>query len=930
MTFERSIDERIARRALGEVAPWKTWPIAGQEGPLMASAKLDVYAEDVVLKDGLTVHLRPIRPDDAERMLQMWSRLSPESIRMRFFSWRSMNAAQIRYFTELDYDRRFALVAEIAGRIVGVSRFDRLPEDPSTAEFAVLVEDAQQGRGIGTALLRALIPPAEDLGVTSFVGDILRENATMLRVVRDAGLEPAFAEDGTVVQARFRPIESEQFLATGDEQDRQAAVAALRSVFSPESIAVVGASRDANTIGGLVFANVLRGGFNGPVYPVNRTAPHVQSVPAYATVSDCPTVPEMVLVCVPAPHVTDVVREAARLGTKAAVIISAGFNEAGPEGEQRERELMEVVRSHGIRVVGPNCMGVLNASADVRMNATFSQIFPDPGRVAFSSQSGALGLAVLAAARRLGLGISSFASVGNKADISGNDLLQYWEADTDTDVILLYLESFGNPRKFGRLARRIGRSKPIAAVKSGRTAAGERAASSHTGALAAGDVAVEALFRQAGVIRTDTLEELFSVATVLSNQPLPAGSRVAILTNGGGPGILAADACESHGLAVPELAASTTAKLAEFLPAEAGIRNPVDMIASATAASYGRAMRILADDPAVDSLLVIFIPPVVTRAEDVADEMARAQREIGETTPILTVFMSETGIPDQLAEAKIPSFRFPERAAQALGHVARYARWRSAPLGSVVEISDADVGEARAVAAEALPEGAQEAWLDAQQTERLLRAFGIVTAASRIVDSPEGAASAQTQIGTPVAVKAAAPVHKTELGGIRLGLTTPDEAAEAVRDIDAALRDAGRDDVADAGFLVQEMVGDGVEMALGVSHDRTFGPILMVGLGGTLVELLRDVSVRIHPLTDADVEEMLSSLRGFPLLTGYRGADPVDIDALKQLLFRLSALVEEVPEIDELDLNPVFIRARGAAAVDARVKLARHARRPRR
>lgn len=896
----------------------------------------DPYAHDAVLKDGKTVHIRPITPADADRLWAMWQRLSPETIRLRFFGPRAMDREGIRFFTDLDMADRFALVAETAGRIVGVSRFDRLPEDPQNAEFAVIVEDAEQGRGVGTALLRALVEPAEDIGVTGFVGEVLRENSRMLRMMRDAGLSPAFSDYGSVVHTEFRTTPTEAFLATGDEQDRVAAVAALRSVFSPSSVAVVGASRDPRTIGGLVFDNMLRGRFAGPVYPVNPSAAHVQSVAAYASLSDCPTVPEMVLVCVPAPYVEDVVHEAARLGTKAAVIISAGFNEAGSEGGERERALMDVVRGHGIRVIGPNCMGVLNARADVRMNGTFSQVFPPPGRVAFSSQSGALGLAILAAAQRLGLGLSSFASVGNKADLSGNDLLQYWEADEDTDVILLYLESFGNPRKFGRIARRVGRTKPIVAVKSGRTTSGERAASSHTGALAAGDVAVDALFRQAGVVRVDTLEEMFDVAAILANQPVPAGRGVAILTNGGGPGILAADACESNGLAVPELAPETVERLAAFLPAEAGIRNPVDMIASANAENYGRAMRVLAEDPSIDTLVVIFIPPVVTRAEDVAREMAAAMADINtgrqpeDRVPVVSVFMSEQGYPTELAEARIPAFTFPEDAARALGRIARYGRWRDRPLGNVVEVTDADVATARAVVAEALGEDRADAWLTAGQAERLLSAFGITTARSRVVASPEEAAAAQEEFGTPVAVKAAAPVHKTELGGVRLGLSRPDQVADAVRQIAGDLARAGREDVVEQGFLVQEMVGDGVEMVVGVSHDWTFGPILLAGMGGTLVELLKDVSVRIHPLTDADVEEMLTGLRGYPLLTGYRGSEPVDVEAFKALLFRMSALVEEVPEIDEVDLNPVFVRRRGVAAVDARIKLARDHRRPRR
>ncbi|MPZ71749.1 MAG: GNAT family N-acetyltransferase [Nitriliruptorales bacterium] len=896
----------------------------------MTTADLDRYATDVVLKDGLTVHIRPVRPEDNDRMLEMWKRFSPETIRMRFFAPRTMDAEQMRFFSNVDYRDRFALVAETGGRIVGVSRFDRLGDKLDAAEFAVVVEDAEQGRGIGTALLRGLVEPAADLGITGFEGDVLRENSRMLRMMRDAGFAPAFRDFGSVLHTSFASTPTEQFLATGDEQGRLAAVAALTALFKPKSIAVVGASRDPKTIGGLVFDNLLTGGFQGPVFPVNPSASYVQSVAAYNTVADCPTVPEMVLVCVPAGHVTGVVEQAARLGTKAAVIISAGFNEAGRRGAAREQQLMEMVRAHGIRIVGPNCMGVLNASPRVRMNGTFSQVFPPPGRVAFSSQSGALGLAILAAAQRLGLGLSTFASIGNKADISGNDLLQYWEDDEDTDVILLYLESFGNPRKFGRLARRIGRSKPIVAVKSGRTTAGERAASSHTGALAAGDVAVAALFRQAGVIRTDTLEELFNVATVLANQPVPAGKGVAILTNGGGPGILAADACESNGLTVPELQPETIDALAEFLPAEAGIRNPVDMIASASAESYGRAMRVLAADPDVHALLVIFIPPIVTRAEDVALEMAAARGDIGADTPVLSVFMSEQGVPAELTQARIPSFRFPEGAAEALGKVARYGEWRNSDLGNVVEVRDADEAAARAIVDEVLADSVREGWLDARQTDRLLRAFGITTAPSRVVSTPEEAAAAQEEIGAAVAVKSAAPIHKTELGGVRLGLGRPSQVAEAVRGIADELRQAGRGDLVAAGFLVQEMVGDGIEMVVGVTHDPIFGPILVAGMGGTLVELLKDVAVRIHPLTDVDVDDMLTSLRGYPLLTGYRGSDPVDVEAFKALLFRLSAMVEAVPEISELDLNPVFVRRRGVAAVDARVKLARQQRPPRR
>jgi acetyl coenzyme A synthetase (ADP forming)-like protein len=886
----------------------------------MTLTDLGRYTQDAVTRDGRTVRIRPITPDDLDAMMDMWSRLSMETIRLRFFAPRRMDREQMRHFTEVDYHDRFALVAERSGKILGVARFDRLDEDPQTAEFAVLVEDAEQGKGIGTALLRALLTPAGDRDITNFRGDILRENRRMQNVLKDAGLEPVFTSIEGAVETSFRAVPSETFLRSVDDQDRAAAVAALRAVFLPQSIAVVGASRNVHSVGGLVFDNLRQGRYQGAVYPVNPATTVVQSVAAYASVADCPSVPDLVIVCVPAEHVVDVVTDAAQAGTPAAVIISAGFREVGPEGVEREEQLLDIARRHGIRIVGPNCMGVMNAGGDLRMNATFSQVFPDPGTVAFSSQSGALGLAILAAAKRLGLGMSSFASVGNKLDISGNDLIQYWESDPATDVILLYLESFGNPRKFGRIARRVGRSKPIVAVKSGRTVAGGRAASSRTGALAAGDVAVEALFRQAGVVRTETLSELFSVASVFANQPLPSGRRVGILTNGGGPGILAADACEAIGLEVAQLAPETCDELRSFLPAETGIGNPVDMVASTSAQTYGRALRTLAGDPNIDMVLVIFIPPVVTSADDVAEEIVAARDDIDAAVPLVSVFMSEAGMPPRLTEAGIPGFGFPEDAARALGQVAQYALWRRRPLGHVVEVTDVDEVAARTVVDQALT-GDGEVWLSAGQTEELLRSFGIPTARTRTVTTPEQAADAQRALGTAVAVKLAAPVHKTEIEGVRLGIETPDAAAEAVRDITVALRDYGREDLLSAGFMVQEMVTDGREMMVGVSQDPTFGPVLMVGLGGMLAELVADVSVRIHPLTDSDVDDMLVNLRGYPLLIGYRGSEPVDVLALKNLLFRLSALVEAVPEIAELDLNPVFVRTTGVAAVDARIRL---------
>jgi acetate---CoA ligase (ADP-forming) len=645
----------------------------------------------------------------------------------------------------------------------------------------------------------------------------------------------------------------------------------------------------------------------------------VQSVAAYPALSDCPEVPDLVVVCVPAPLVPDIVDEAGKLGVRAVCVISAGFSEVSGGGPDLQEDLMRRAQAHGLRIVGPNCMGLLNAAADHRLNATFSQLFPRPGRVGFLSQSGALGLSALKQLEEHRIGVSTFISVGNKSDVSGNDLLLYWEDDPDTDVILLYLESFGNPRRFARIARRIARRKPIVAVKGGRTGAGQRAVSSHTAAIAAGDVAVDALFRQSGVIRTDTLAEMLDVAAVLGSQPPPPGPRVAIVTNGGGPGALAADACEDRGLEVPQLSEETVALLRSFLAAEAAIGNPVDMIASSTAQQYGQTVRALADSSDVDAVLAIFIPPVVTRAEDVAAALASAQAEMPADKTLVAVFMDTGQAPDALAEAGIPFFTAPEPAATALGRAAEWGAWRRRPQGSIVRPAGTAPDRARALVDRAL-DGRDSVWASAETTREILESYGIPLARAVQVQTPEEAAEAQRDIGAPVAVKLAAPIHKADVGGLTLDVKSPEQAADAVTSMRQRLVDAGLGEHAEA-FLVQEMVTDGVEMAAGVTSDPSFGPLVMAGLGGTLVELLGDVAVRVTPLTDLDVHEMLTSLKAYRLLRGYRGSPARDIAAFSELLLRLGALVEDVPEIAELDLNPVFVRTEGAVAVDARIRL---------
>jgi acyl-CoA synthetase (NDP forming) len=582
-----------------------------------------------------------------------------------------------------------------------------------------------------------------------------------------------------------------------------------------------------------------------------------------------------------------------------------------------------------MRMIGPNCLGILNTDPSVRLNATFAPVEPPFGRVAFSSQSGALGLAILDYARELNLGISQFVSVGNKTDVSGNDLIEFWEKDPGTDLILLYLESFGNPRKFTQLARRVARTKPIVAVKSGRTPGGSRAATSHTGALAGSDAAVDALFRQSGVIRTDTIEELFDAAMLLASQPVPKGPNVAILTNAGGPGIMAADACESAGLTVAKLETKTVKALRDLLPAEASVKNPVDMIASADAPSYERSLRLLVHDKNVDSVIVIFVPPLVTGAQEVARAILAGAS--GSKKPVLSCFMGSHGVPDSLRslqEGHIPSYAFPEAAARTLSRAVSYGIWRAKPPGKVPAIEGVQADRAREIISRSL-EGAKPGdprWMNPEHIQELFRAYGIPTNAARPATNRGEAASVAKSVGFPVALKVRSPgvVHKTDVSGVRLDLRSEEEAARAFDEIRVALARANPGAKFE-GVSIERMIRGGIETIVGMTRDPLFGPVVLFGLGGVTVELLHDVSLRVAPLTDRDAEEMVREIRGYPILDGYRGAPKANLVSVLDLLHRVSLLATEQEEIVELDLNPVvvFAEERPCVALDSRVRVAR-------
>lgn len=702
----------------------------------------------------------------------------------------------------------------------------------------------------------------------------------------------------------------------------------LDAIFRPRSIAVVGASRKQGNIGAEVFRSLIRHGFGGPVYPVNPAAQAIQSVRAYPSVLDIPDSVDLAVITVPAHRVLGVVDECAEKGIRGLVVISAGFAEVGEEGAKRQRQLLEKARAHGMRMVGPNCLGVLSTEPGVEMDATFAPTWPPAGNVAIASQSGAVGIVLLDSAKDLGLGISHFVSTGNKADLSGNDLLDYWEDDPSTRVILLYLESFGNPRRFKEIATRVSRKKPILVVKSGRSAAGARAAVSHTGALAAPDVAVDALLTQSGVLRTETMEELFDAAALLANQPVPKGRRVAILTNAGGPGIMAADACERLGLEVATLERKTVDGLRAFLPAEASVENPVDMIAGASAEAYRRSLELIWRDPNVDAVLALFVPPLVTEAADVAEAIRAAGRHADK--PILTCVFGTHGVPAAkrlLREGRFPTYSYPEAAVLALSHAVSYGEWLQREPGDVPALEGIDVERARRAIAAGQGQGAaagEGRWLRQREVETVLEAYGIRVPRAEVAAGEGELARAAQAVGFPLVMKLQSDTitHKTEVGGVVLGIRDQDELEAAHRKLVEGLEARGlRDQM--QGVLLQEMIVGGIEMFLGVSQAGNFGPVVGFGSGGTSVELWKDVVFRIPPLTEVDAAEMIDAIRGRRLLEGFRGAPGGDVEALRAAILRFDRMVRDLPEIVEMDLNPLIVLppGQGVVAIDARIRV---------
>jgi acetyl coenzyme A synthetase (ADP forming)-like protein len=698
-------------------------------------------------------------------------------------------------------------------------------------------------------------------------------------------------------------------------------VGSLAPILRPRAIAVIGASREPGTIGYNVVAHLVRGSFAGPVYPVNPKATSVAAVPAFPTLDAIPGEVDLGVVVVPKQHVQAVAEQAIARGVRGLVVISAGFREVGGEGVELERRLTELVRAHGVRMVGPNCMGVLNADPDIRMNATFAPSLPRFGQVGFVSQSGAIGLSVLDYAREYGIGIAQFVSVGNKSDVSGNDLLLEWEDDPAIGTILMYVENFGNPQKFLEIAGRISRTKPIIAVKSGRSRAGAQAARSHTGALAASDAAVDALITQSGVLRAGSVEELFDLAMAFESRRAPSSRRTVVLTNAGGPGILAADAAEQVGLDLPELAAGTVTRLGPLFPAEASLRNPLDMIASATPEGYREALAALLADPGVDSAIAIYVPLPPVRAADVTGAIAAAAAPHPDK-PVFAVLMGHEGLPQGRADLHrvgIPAYVFPESAARALEATCRWGEWRRRPPARP-ESPEVDRAAARALVDAALGQGRGR--LGESEALDLLAAYGVPVARALLATTAEDAVRLADQEGYPVVAKVVAPaiVHKTEAEGVQVDLRSPGDVHRAW---DVIMRGAARaaPGAQVQGVVVQRMVRNGRELIVGMTREARFGPLVAFGLGGVLVEVVHDVTFRMAPLTRQDARDMIRGIRGVRLLDGVRGAPPVDFEALEEVLLRVGQLAVDFPEIAELDVNPLLAFGDGVVAVDGRVAL---------
>ena len=882
----------------------------------MTGAGAGTYA---LLTDGTTVLIRHARPADAEAVRAMHAALSPENLYLRFFSMSPGSAErEARRVCREPGPDHAALLAWLGDRLAGVASYE--PSEPGTAEVAFAVPDDLHGLGIATLLLEHLVSAARERGLHAFTAQALLENQPMLGVFAAAGLPVHRQLTEGVVELTF-PIPAgdddralDGYLDSVAARESRADVASLRHLLRPESVAVVGAGRRRGTVGREILRNIVTAGFPGPVYPVNPRAGSLEGLHCLSSAEDLPEGVDLAVLAVPAAEVVDVAARCGRRGVRSLVVITAGLGTSGPD-------LLAVCRRHGMRLVGPNCFGV--AVPSLGLDATFTAAHPAPGAAGLVVQSGGIGVSLLEHLSGLGIGVSSFASVGDKYDVSSNDMLTWWEQDGQTKLAVLYVESFGSPRKFARTARRVGQRMPVLTVLGGRSAAGQAAAASHTAAAATPLVTQEALFGQAGIIAVPGLGELVEVAALLAAQPLPAGERVAIVTNAGGAGVLAADACGDHGLRVPVLSAATRRRLAGLLPPGAAVTNPVDTTAPVGRDAFRACLEAVAADDGIDAVLTVTVPTAIadlTQAvcsSRVAKPLAAAALDQRETVRLLHSDNYHAG--QRAVPSAVPVYAFPEGAARALGHAARYQAWRGRPHGRVPEFSGLRTEDAKAQVTAFLRANPKGGWLPGQAARDLLACYQVPLVPVRMAADEAEAVRAAAGFGGPVVLKAEAAglVHKTEAGAVKLGLHGEAEVRAAYREL------ADTFGARLTGVQVEPMLSGGVEVLVGVVQEPVFGPLVVFGLGGVATEVLGDHAARLTPLTDADADDLIRGVHAAPLLFGHRGTSPVDTAALADVLLRVSRLASDLPEVAELDLNPVIATAGGARAADARIRISR-------
>jgi acyl-CoA synthetase (NDP forming)/GNAT superfamily N-acetyltransferase len=883
-----------------------TRPAAGQAA---APATAGVFA---LLADGATAEIRDATPDDTGAVRDMHAAMSPENLYLRFFSM-SKNVAEreARRLCRPAGPDHAALLACLGGQVVGAASYEPTGT-AGVAEVAFAVADGMHGRGVATLLLEHLVSLARIRHLTAFTASTLAENSAMLRVFADAGLGAARHWADGVVELSI-PIprqagldQASLYLETVAGREQRADVASLAHLLRPASVAVVGASRREGSVGRTILRNIRDAGFAGPVYAVNPNADEIDGLRCVHSVAALPEPVDLAVLAVPAPAVAAAARDCGERGIRALVVITAGLDRV------QEDRILATCRKHDMRLVGPNCLGV--AVPGIGLDATFGARHPAPGRAGLAAQSGGIGIALMEQLSRLGIGISSFASVGDKLDVSGNDLLCWWEQDGVTGLAVLYLESFGNPRKFARTASRVGKKMPVLTVHGGRSAPGQRAAASHTAAIAAPLIIRQALFEQAGVISTASFGELLDVAALLAAQRPPAGGRVAIISNAGGAGVLAADACTEAGLTVHAMTAGARSRLRELLPSGAAVAGPVDTGAAVSAEAFRRGLETAAADEGVDAVLALVVPTAVA-------DLVPAVRSARLPVPLAAVILGQPEavrlLPGDAGGAAVPAYAYPEGAARALGRAAVYGTWLATPAGLVPELDRIRAADARALIDAFLGRLPGGGWLPPAEAGELLRCYGIPLVETRMAADSGAAARAAAELGCPVVIKADVPgvLHKSDAGAVRLDLRSPDDVRRAFADL--AAKFAGRL----TGVLVQPMVTGGVEVIMGVVQEPVFGPLVVFGLGGVATEVLGDHSARLAPLTDADASAMIRSIRAAPLLLGHRGTPAADLAALSDALLRVSRLADDLPEVAELDLNPVIARPDGAFAVDARVRV---------